>query len=130
MALTRLASGLCVANLHASGPDELAQPELLAAADRAVGWSGDAALIFGGDLNLRPVDTEVFAQLERRHGLRHPTAPHSIDHLLSRGLDVIEPPAPWPAEAREVHEENLRVRLSDHAPVSAALGDQFHNRVA
>jgi endonuclease/exonuclease/phosphatase family metal-dependent hydrolase len=130
MALTRLASGLCVANLHVSGADELAEPELLAAADRAVGWSGDAGLIFGGDLNLRPADTDVFAALERRHGLRHPTAPHSIDHLLSRGLDVVEPPAPWPAEAREVHEEGLRVRLSDHAPVSAALRGQVHNRVA
>jgi endonuclease/exonuclease/phosphatase family metal-dependent hydrolase len=119
MAFTRLASGLCVANLHASGPDHLAEPEVLRATDTAVEWSGGAPLLFGGDLNLRPRDTVVFAELERRHGLRRPTAPDSIDHLLARGLDVVDAPAAWAVERRELAEDGLRLRLSDHAPVEA-----------
>ncbi len=54
MAFTRLASGLCVANLHASTADSLAAEEILAAADPAVEWAGDGPLVLGGDLNLRP----------------------------------------------------------------------------
>ena len=34
-------------------------------------------------------------------------------------LDVIEPPRPWPPEAREQEWDGLRLRLSDHAPVEA-----------
>jgi endonuclease/exonuclease/phosphatase family metal-dependent hydrolase len=124
MAFTRLASGLCLANLHASGPDHLAGPEVLAAADLAVEWSGDAPLLFGGDLNLRPADTAVFDELERRHGLRRATAPGSIDHLLARPLETVDRPSPWPAEAREVAWDGLRVRLSDHAPVEARFPRQ------
>lgn len=121
MALTRLASGVCVANLHASGPDELAEPEVLRAAERAVEWTRGSPLLFGGDLNLRPADSAVFDELERRHGLRRPAAPDSIDHLLVRGLDVADAPSAWPDHAREVHEDGLRVRLSDHAPVAVRL---------
>jgi endonuclease/exonuclease/phosphatase family metal-dependent hydrolase len=121
MAFTRLGSGLCVANLHASGPDRLAVEEVSVAAERAVEWAQDAPLVFGGDLNLRPDDTGLFAELERRHGLRPPTAPEAIDHLLARGLEIDQPPEPWPPAAREVRVEGLRVRLSDHAPVAAGF---------
>lgn len=117
MALTRLASGLCVANLHASGPDRLAEPEIAAAADRAVEWSEGAPLLFGGDLNLRPADSDLFERLEHRHGLRLPTAPDSIDHILARAAEVTAQTSAWAPEAREVREDGLRVRLSDHAPV-------------
>jgi endonuclease/exonuclease/phosphatase family metal-dependent hydrolase len=120
MAFTRLASGLCVANLHASGPDALAAPEIEGAARQAVEWSSDSPLLFGGDLNLKPEGSSVFAQLERSFGLR-PALPGSIDHLLSRRLQVIDPPqAAAPAE-REVEVDGLAVRLSDHAPVTAAF---------
>jgi endonuclease/exonuclease/phosphatase family metal-dependent hydrolase len=121
MAFTRLASGTCVANIHASGPDELAEPEVLHAASRAVEWSHGAPLLLGGDLNLRPADSPVFDELDRRHGLRAPTAPASIDHLLARGLDEVQPPRAWPPERRELREGGLRLRLSDHAPVEARL---------
>jgi endonuclease/exonuclease/phosphatase family metal-dependent hydrolase len=97
--------------------------ELLRAADLAVGFAGDAPLLFGGDLNLRPAhDPEPFRQIEDLHGLRPPTAPKAIDHLLARGLDVVRAPAALPRATREVVSEGSRVRLSDHAPVAAAFG--------
>lgn len=120
MAFARLASGICVANLHASGPDHLAEPEIATAAERAVEWAAGAPLLFGGDLNLRPDDSGVFAELERRYELR-PALPGSIDHLLARGLDVAEAPRALGATAREVHVDGFAVRLSDHAPVSATF---------
>lgn len=121
MAFTRTASGICVANLHATNDrPELAAEELRLAAETATGWAGEAPLVFGGDLNLRPSrQPEVFDQLRDRFGLAAPTAPGAIDHLLTRGLEVLEPPSPWPPERRELTEDGLALRLSDHAPVSA-----------
>ncbi len=123
MAFVRTASGLCVANLHATNDrPELATPELLHAAETAIGWSEGSPLIFGGDLNLRPSEhLAVFDELRNRFGLAPPTAPDSIDHLLARGLDVTEPPATWPAARRELRENGHALRLSDHAPVNAAF---------
>src|SRR2546430_560885 len=98
MAFTRTASGLCVANLHATAhfPD-VAAAEVLRAADAAVELAAEAPLLFGGDLNLRPAERpEVFEQLRDRHGLAPPTAPRSIDHLLARGIEVVEPPSALP----------------------------------
>lgn len=129
MALTRatpasLGAELCIANLHASsGPanQALAEDEVLFAAARAVRWAGSAPLVFGGDLNLRPRDTVIFNELERRYGLMGTTAPQSLDHLLVRGLEVVEPATAWPPEGREVRESDLAIRLSDHAPVQATF---------
>jgi endonuclease/exonuclease/phosphatase (EEP) superfamily protein YafD len=68
--------------------------------------------VFGGDLNLRVSrQPEVFEQLAQRFDLSPPTAPDAIDHLLARGLDVVEAPRRGPA-----------LRLSDHAYVTASLG--------
>lgn len=132
MALTRLAlddgggTRLCVANLHATAGDvELACEGLRRAARAATEWAGDSPLIFGGDFNLRPAhDPAVFDELRERFGLAPPTGPDAIDHLLARGLDVIDAPRLWPPERREVHERGRRdsdggraLRLSDHAPV-------------
>ena len=122
MAFTRTASGLCVANLHATNDrPEMAAEDVLLAARTAVGWAGDAPLLFGGDLNLRPAeDPALFAELRDRFGLDTPvTAPRAIDHLLARGLEVVEAPAQWPPERREVEQDGLALRLSDHAPVEA-----------
>jgi endonuclease/exonuclease/phosphatase family metal-dependent hydrolase len=129
MALTRLATGVCVANLHASGNRELAEGEVLAAAAAAVDWAAGAPLLFGGDLNLRPRSSPTaFARLRDELGLAAPTGPESIDHLLVCGLDVVTAPAPWPDAAREVPDPTappgsapLPIRLSDHAPVSATF---------
>ena len=89
-------------------------------------WSGSAPLVLGGDFNLRPRSTGVFAELERRYGLAGPTAPDALDHLLARGLDIVRPATAWPAQARELQApvglELRRLRLSDHAPVEASFG--------
>ena len=123
-ARVRLAGGetVCFANLHASaGLPEKAAVELLAAAQNAVGWSGGDPLVFGGDTNLRPSrDPAPVAELRERFGLGDPTGPHAIDHLLARGLEVVERPRRLPGELRELPQpDGLRLRLSDHAPVVA-----------
>lgn len=121
MALTRTASGVCVANLHATNdrPD-LAVEDVLLAARAAAEFAGEAPLIFGGDLNLRPAENpEVFERLREDFGLAAPTAPRAIDHLLTRGLEVLERPAQWPPERRELPLDGRALRLSDHAPVQA-----------
>jgi endonuclease/exonuclease/phosphatase family metal-dependent hydrolase len=121
MAFARLHSGLCMANLHASTSPRRAEEEVRRAAETAVSWAGDSPLILGGDFNLRPSQTPLFEELTRRFGLGTPTAPDSIDHILARGLEIVDPPAAWPPGAREVPCEGLRLRLSDHAPVEARL---------
>jgi len=121
MAFTRTASGLCLANLHATNDrPRLAAEDVLRAAAAATEWADGAPLLFGGDLNLRPAESpEVFDRLREELGLDGPTAPDAIDHLLSRGLEVLEAPAAWPAERRELPLDGLALRLSDHAPVQA-----------
>jgi endonuclease/exonuclease/phosphatase family metal-dependent hydrolase len=120
----RLGTGetISVANLHASaGPPEKAGGEVLAAAAAAVEWTGGDPLVFGGDLNLRPArDPRAFAELRARFQLSEPTGPQAIDHILARGLEVVERPERLAAEERELPDEGgLRLRLSDHAPVLA-----------
>jgi endonuclease/exonuclease/phosphatase family metal-dependent hydrolase len=123
MAFTRLRNGPCIANFHASNDNRaLAEEEVRLAAETAIGWAADAALIFGGDFNLRPQSSELFTELEQRFGLRAPTAPDAIDHILVRGLAVGETPRRWPAESREIPWDGLALRLSDHAPVEALFG--------
>jgi endonuclease/exonuclease/phosphatase family metal-dependent hydrolase len=116
---------VCVANLHASaGLPAAATLEVERAAEQAVGWSGGDPLLLGGDLNLRPRrNPEAFEDLRVRFGLEGPTGPAAIDHLLARGLTVIERPHRLAPEEREVEDRSgLRIRLSDHAPVVARFG--------
>jgi endonuclease/exonuclease/phosphatase family metal-dependent hydrolase len=115
---------LCVANLHASAGDSAgAERDTLAAAAAATEWAGLDPLILGGDLNLRPRHSPgAFRALEERFGLAPPTAPRALDHLLARGLEVVEPPAQLRPEERELEVPEGRIRLSDHAPVAAAFG--------
>ncbi|MCB0865135.1 MAG: endonuclease/exonuclease/phosphatase family protein [Solirubrobacterales bacterium] len=125
MAFSRLRAGLCVANLHASAPHRQAERELPRAAAMAVEWAGGEPLLFGGDFNIRPARSSfVFDALERDFGLHPRTPGDAIDHLLVRGLDVVEAPAQLPPEDREVPDPTaepgslpLPIRLSDHAPV-------------
>jgi endonuclease/exonuclease/phosphatase family metal-dependent hydrolase len=127
MAFTRTASGLCVANLHATNDiPPLAVADVLLAAEAASGWAGDAPLIFGGDLNLRPAeDPELFARLASNFGLDSPTTgAKKIDHVLVRGLKVVAKPTQWPAEKRELSLDGKALRLSDHAPVEARFARQ------
>ncbi len=123
MALTRTACGLCVANLHATNDrPELAVEDVLRAARAATEFAGSAALVFGGDLNLRPAEQPaVFERLHEDFGLAAPTGPRAIDHLLVRGLEVLQAPAQWPPEWRELPLNGRALRLSDHAPVEATF---------
>mgnify|MGYP001604162248 CR=1 FL=1 len=121
LALTRTASGVCVANLHATNDmAAMATEDVLRAARAATEFAGSAPLLFGGDLNLRPAEQPAaFERLREDFGLAAPTGPEAIDHLLTRGLEVLEPPAAWPAERRELALDGRALRLSDHAPVQA-----------
>jgi endonuclease/exonuclease/phosphatase family metal-dependent hydrolase len=112
---------LVVANLHASVrsvPES--SDQVVAAAGRAIEWAGDLPLVFGGDLNHSPArEPGVFEELDRRHGLRPPTAGDAIDHLLCRDLEVVEAPRKLPDAVREVPAgDGLLLRLSDHACVA------------
>jgi endonuclease/exonuclease/phosphatase family metal-dependent hydrolase len=118
---------MCVANLHlTAGARRHAEHEALVAAEAATRWAGATPLVLGGDFNLRPRETPVFDELARRYGLAAPTSPDAIDHLLSRGLEVIRPPSAWPPPRRELEVlvglERRRLRLSDHAPLEATYG--------
>jgi endonuclease/exonuclease/phosphatase family metal-dependent hydrolase len=118
-------SELAVGNLHGSvGRVPGASDQVIAAAERAVEWAGELPLVFGGDLNQSPLhQPDVFAALEQRLGLSPPTAPDAIDHLLVRGLEVVEPPHKLPDSEREVPAgDGLVLRLSDHACVAALAG--------
>lgn len=119
MALTRLSSGLCVANLHVSTKWASAESELIAAAHRASEFAGTAPLLFAGDFNVRPRDSDVYDELRSRFGLAPPTAPNRLSHLLAHGLEIVEHPKAWPPEARDITDPatGLRIRLSDHNPV-------------
>ena len=124
MAFVRTASGICVANLHATNDwPRLAEEDVLRAARAACEWAGGSPLVFGGDLNLRPgKQPRVFERLRDEFGLTSPvTAPEAIDHVLCRGLEVVEPPAQWPPERRELEIDGRALRLSDHAPVQATF---------
>jgi endonuclease/exonuclease/phosphatase family metal-dependent hydrolase len=123
MALTRLESGLCVANMHVSTKPSSAERELLSAAEQAGRFAGEDPLAFGGDFNVRPRDSDVFDRLEQRFGLAPPTAPDRLSHLLVRGVELVERPAAWPPEARDVIDPKtgLKIRLSDHNPVQATV---------
>jgi endonuclease/exonuclease/phosphatase family metal-dependent hydrolase len=115
---------LCVANLHASaGLPRAASAEVERAAELVAEWAGEDPLVFGGDLNLRPLsEPEAFARLKQRFGLAPPTGPNAIDHLLARGLEVTDRPHRLAPERRELTEPGgLRLRLSDHAPVLGAF---------
>jgi len=113
--------------LHAQAHDAAkAAEQVLAAAHHAAEWAAAAPLILGGDFNLSPRRSpETFARLARQFGLAPPTAPDAIDHLMARGLDVEEAPRVLPDARRElpwpIEGGTRQVRLSDHAPVVAAL---------
>lgn len=127
MAFTRVRSDageLCLGNLQAStgaANRPRAEDELRLAAERSLEWAAGAPLVLGGDLNVRPRDSSIYSELERRFALAPPTAPDSLDHLLARGLDIVQPPRAWRATERDVADGGLRIRLSDHAPVVAVF---------
>jgi endonuclease/exonuclease/phosphatase family metal-dependent hydrolase len=113
-------AALTVVNLHASANRPVAAARELR---HAAEWAGEGPLLLGGDFNLRPaLQPEIFDELRERFGLAPSTGPDAIDHVLARGLEVVEQPQRLPPERRELDaEERTRLRLSDHAPVLAAF---------
>jgi endonuclease/exonuclease/phosphatase family metal-dependent hydrolase len=115
---------LCVANVHGTTPGRPNGPaEVLAAAALAAAWAEGAPLVFGGDLNQRPVERpQLFGQLAARHQLAPGTAPREIDHLLARGLEIVDAPHALPDSARQIAARDGRViQLSDHPCVVASF---------
>jgi endonuclease/exonuclease/phosphatase family metal-dependent hydrolase len=97
----RLETGVWVVNVHATVPKEDAEQRDLGLALRlALGWAGEAPLVFGGDVNQRS---------PRAPGLEH-VAGHHVDHIFVRGLE-----AAGPAERLE------HGGLSDHVPLAVDL---------
>ncbi len=131
MAFTRLQSGLCIANLHASEARESAERELEMAAGVAVSWAAGDPLVFGGDFNLRAATSGPLLEgLLASHGLQgRPSSPQSVDHIRSRGMAQLAAASAWMPAWRDVPEpapptgsRALPIRLSDHAPIEAVFG--------
>ena len=96
------ASGVWVANVHASAnPKALAHEDMAAAGTVVAGWVGAAPAVLGGDANVPDPDIEGFAD----------AGGHRIDRFFVRG--GLEP-----AAAPRTLE---RAGLSDHAPVMIEL---------
>ena len=112
------AGQLTVANLHATADDRpAATRDVVRAARAACAWSAELPLVFGGDFNLRMSETpEAFDRFRDEFGLDGARPGRAIDHLLTRGLEVVETPRAIAPERREVE----GVRLSDHDPVVAS----------
>ena len=111
---------LAVANLHAStGGREATRAEIRDAAQRAADWSGDAPLVFGGDLNLRPRRARhEFDALRTRFGFAGEAPPNAIDHLFARRARQLAPPL---ARVAELPEDGRALQLSDHEYVTATF---------
>ena len=121
MSFARTSAGLCIANLHATVRDpRRATEEVLHAAGAATEWAGTDPLIFGGDFNASLARApDLFQRLADDYALAPPTNAKAIDHLLARGLEPVDQPTAWPGRRREVQEDGLAMRLSDHAPICA-----------
>jgi endonuclease/exonuclease/phosphatase family metal-dependent hydrolase len=94
-----LGDGTWVTNLHGQAHlESRAQADLDLAADATTIWAAGAPTVLGGDLNLRGEPTAF--------GYGH-LAGHVVDHVLGRGLTVVE------------HGRTLpHGTLSDHAPLT------------
>ena len=125
MAFTRTASGLCVANLHATNDRPELRDRRAAARRRARRSSGreGSPLIFGGDLNLRPSEhPAVFDELREPLRARPTDRPATRSTICSpAGSRSPSPRQRGRPERRELRENGRALRLSDHAPVNAAF---------
>lgn len=120
--MVELECGLRIVNFHA-GTGERATGDVFKAARFASAGAGEGPLVLGGDFNVRPRSGDVFDRLEADFALSGPTGPGSIDHLLVRDLEVLESPEAWPPARRDVPDPDteLKIRLSDHAPVEMRI---------
>jgi len=111
---------LTIANVHlTSWNSPKAGSEAIHAVERAVTWAGEDPLVFGGDLNA----PDTYRELCQRFGLVPQPPAMTIEHVLGRGLEVLDPPRSLPPEARELRAGGGRLlRLSDHPPIAATFG--------
>jgi endonuclease/exonuclease/phosphatase family metal-dependent hydrolase len=104
-----------VANTHLTSyarDRSLADTELRRAADFATGLArADEPVLLCGDFNLTGGTSPTLRELTGAGGFSRPGP--GIDHVLVRGLDVVEGPTVWPPERRTVSGR----LLSDHAPL-------------
>ncbi len=106
--LARLEGGVVAANFHGSTRVALAEQELERLRSIASAFAGpDAALVLGGDLNLRSPHVA---------GMEH-VAARDVDHLFAAGLratgsEVLD---------RRAAVDGITVELSDHPPLLAVL---------
>jgi endonuclease/exonuclease/phosphatase family metal-dependent hydrolase len=91
-------AGAWMANLHGGGPLRDAQR----AAESALRWADQTAVVLGGDFNIRHVSPNGF---EFAGG-------HGVDHIFVRGF------TPPPALGADLLDHG---RLSDHTPVRVVL---------
>ena len=124
MAFTRTASGVCVANLHATNDrPALAVADVAAAPPRAaIEWAGEAPLLFGGDLNLRPrrEPRASSSELRERFGLAAPDRARRDRPPAGAGpVASSSRRRPGRPSAASSSEDGLALRLSDHTPVEA-----------
>jgi endonuclease/exonuclease/phosphatase family metal-dependent hydrolase len=132
LALTRLVNAdreVCVGNLHlTAGARGQTAREARRAAEIALEWAHGAPVVLGGDFNVRPVSSDLYDDLCEGAKLCGTTSRDGIDHILTAGLETIDPPSRWEPERHELDVltglEHRRLRLSDHAPVEA----RFHVR--
>jgi len=97
-----LEDGTWVTNLHGQAHlESRAQADLDLAAEATTLWAAGAPTVLGGDLNLRGAATAF--------GYAH-LAGHVVDHVLGRGLTVVERGRTLP-----------RGILSDHAPLTLVV---------
>jgi endonuclease/exonuclease/phosphatase family metal-dependent hydrolase len=94
----------------------LAEAELRRAADFAAGLArtGEPVLLCG-DFNLTVATSPTLRDLVDKCGFSPPGP--GIDHVLVRGLDVLEGPTVWPPGRRTVAGR----LLSDHAPLEVRI---------
>jgi endonuclease/exonuclease/phosphatase family metal-dependent hydrolase len=109
-----------VANLHATSyrdDKRIADAELLRAAVFAEGIAKHGeAIILGGDFNVTIVSSPTLRALSSDEWGFSAAGP-GLDHVLVRGLAVVEPEAAWPPD-RRVGDGR---RMSDHAPVEVRV---------
>jgi endonuclease/exonuclease/phosphatase family metal-dependent hydrolase len=119
---------LTAATLHATAhAPGAAERDVERAARAACAWSAEVPLVFGGDLNLRMAESPAaFERLRTDLALDGARPGRAIDHLLSRGVRALSPPAALPDDRRELEQpDGRRIRLSDHAPVVASYDVGF-----
>jgi len=111
---------LALANVHADSGEN--QQQLERAGYVLERFARGAPMLLGVELNATVRSPAMRSLRARGWEQADATGPRVIDHLLVRGMEVVEAPAPWPPERRDlVLPAGVTVRLSDHDPVDTVV---------